>query len=198
MILLLSVYFKPTDYEPKTICEHLQYLFALLQNSNRRYIDPSGLVKALGLDTGQQQVNLTVSILKFQVLSIIMGIRHSENKKDYLCLLFLQCFRCSSRCWQSCLRTWAVLIILIVWITVSWLNRRLLILRFRTRRSFPSSSFRSWKTLCPSRRIRASKTWFSSSSVDSFLMLQCKLLNILVQHAVTGIALDCWCVGAYF
>ncbi|XP_058857927.1 ubiquitin carboxyl-terminal hydrolase 48 isoform X3 [Acipenser ruthenus] len=44
-----------TDYEPQTICEHLQYLFALLQNSNRRYIDPSGLVKALGLDTGQQQ-----------------------------------------------------------------------------------------------------------------------------------------------
>ncbi|XP_051493315.1 ubiquitin carboxyl-terminal hydrolase 48 isoform X2 [Apus apus] len=43
------------DYEPQTICEHLQYLFALLQNSKRRYIDPSGFVKALGLDTGQQQ-----------------------------------------------------------------------------------------------------------------------------------------------
>ncbi|EMP24868.1 Ubiquitin carboxyl-terminal hydrolase 48, partial [Chelonia mydas] len=46
---------KDKDYEPQTICEHLQYLFALLQNSNRRYIDPSGFVKALGLDTGQQQ-----------------------------------------------------------------------------------------------------------------------------------------------
>ncbi|KAH1175714.1 hypothetical protein KIL84_022239 [Mauremys mutica] len=46
---------KDRDYEPQTICEHLQYLFALLQNSNRRYIDPSGFVKALGLDTGQQQ-----------------------------------------------------------------------------------------------------------------------------------------------
>lgn len=45
-----------SDYEPQSICEHLQYLFALLQNSNRKYIDPSGLVKALGLDTGQQQV----------------------------------------------------------------------------------------------------------------------------------------------
>uniref|UniRef100_A0A3Q1DG67 Ubiquitin carboxyl-terminal hydrolase 48 n=1 Tax=Amphiprion ocellaris TaxID=80972 RepID=A0A3Q1DG67_AMPOC len=44
-----------TYYEPQSICEHLQYLFALLQNSNRKYIDPSGLVKALGLDTGQQQ-----------------------------------------------------------------------------------------------------------------------------------------------
>uniref|UniRef100_A0A4W4HMY6 Ubiquitin carboxyl-terminal hydrolase 48 n=1 Tax=Electrophorus electricus TaxID=8005 RepID=A0A4W4HMY6_ELEEL len=44
-----------SEYEPRTICEHLQYLFALLQNSTRRYIDPSGLVKALGLNTGQQQ-----------------------------------------------------------------------------------------------------------------------------------------------
>lgn len=43
------------DYEPQTVCEHLQYLFALMQHSNKRYIDPSGLVKALGLDTGQQQ-----------------------------------------------------------------------------------------------------------------------------------------------
>ncbi|NP_001120167.1 ubiquitin carboxyl-terminal hydrolase 48 [Xenopus tropicalis] len=43
------------EYEPQTICEHLQYLFALLQNSNRRYIDPSSFIKALGLDTGQQQ-----------------------------------------------------------------------------------------------------------------------------------------------
>ncbi|XP_077116586.1 ubiquitin carboxyl-terminal hydrolase 48 isoform X1 [Ranitomeya variabilis] len=43
------------EYEPQTICEHLQYLFALLHNSNRRYIDPSGFIRALGLDTGQQQ-----------------------------------------------------------------------------------------------------------------------------------------------
>ncbi|XP_068097687.1 ubiquitin carboxyl-terminal hydrolase 48 isoform X2 [Hyperolius riggenbachi] len=43
------------DYEPQSICEHLQYLFALLQNSNRRYIDPSAFIRALGLDTGQQQ-----------------------------------------------------------------------------------------------------------------------------------------------
>ncbi|XP_018430579.1 PREDICTED: ubiquitin carboxyl-terminal hydrolase 48 [Nanorana parkeri] len=43
------------EYEPQSICEHLQYLFALLQNSNRRYIDPSGFIRALGLDTGQQQ-----------------------------------------------------------------------------------------------------------------------------------------------
>ncbi|XP_052547662.1 ubiquitin carboxyl-terminal hydrolase 48 isoform X3 [Tympanuchus pallidicinctus] len=46
---------KDKDYEPQAVYEHLQYLFALLQNSRRRYIDPSGFVKALGLDTGQQQ-----------------------------------------------------------------------------------------------------------------------------------------------
>ncbi|XP_031696760.1 ubiquitin carboxyl-terminal hydrolase 48-like [Anarrhichthys ocellatus] len=44
-----------SDYKPQSICEHLQYLFTLMQNSNRKYIDPSGLVKALDLDTGQQQ-----------------------------------------------------------------------------------------------------------------------------------------------
>lgn len=55
MIFVICAHYS-ADYEPRTICEHLQYLFALLQNSNRRYIDPSGLVKALGLDTGQQQV----------------------------------------------------------------------------------------------------------------------------------------------
>ncbi|XP_037534462.1 ubiquitin carboxyl-terminal hydrolase 48, partial [Nematolebias whitei] len=44
-----------SDYEPQSICDHLQYIFALMQNSNRKYIDPSGLVRALGLDTGQQQ-----------------------------------------------------------------------------------------------------------------------------------------------
>lgn len=51
------------DYEPQSICEHLQYLFALLQNSNRKYIDPSGLVKALGLDTGQQQVRHKATLM---------------------------------------------------------------------------------------------------------------------------------------
>ena len=67
--LLQALYLCPSTYsdymmgggiqeekdELQEICEHLQYLFALLQNSNRRYIDPSGFVKALGLDTGQQQ-----------------------------------------------------------------------------------------------------------------------------------------------
>nr|CDQ07563.1 Bm11882 [Brugia malayi] len=65
-----------------TICEHLQYLFALLQNSNRRYIDPSGFVKALGLDTGQQQsCALSVSALCLRRLKgvryFVAGVRDS-------------------------------------------------------------------------------------------------------------------------
>ncbi|XP_049622832.1 ubiquitin carboxyl-terminal hydrolase 48-like [Suncus etruscus] len=43
------------EYEPRTICEHLQYLFALMQHSNKRHINPSGFVKALRLNTAQQQ-----------------------------------------------------------------------------------------------------------------------------------------------
>lgn len=61
--------YPPTaEKEPQTICEHLQYLFALLQNSSRRSIDPSGLVKALGLNTGQQQVLQQHHILVNSVL----------------------------------------------------------------------------------------------------------------------------------
>ncbi|XP_071805527.1 ubiquitin carboxyl-terminal hydrolase 48-like [Asterias amurensis] len=40
---------------PTCICSHLQLLFALLQFTNRRYIDPSGLVNCLGLDAALQQ-----------------------------------------------------------------------------------------------------------------------------------------------
>ncbi|XP_055040439.1 ubiquitin carboxyl-terminal hydrolase 48 isoform X1 [Misgurnus anguillicaudatus] len=69
-----------SDYEPRTICEHLQYLFALLQNSNRRYIDPSGLVKALGLDTGQQQDAQEFSKLFLSLLEDTL----SKQKDPYL------------------------------------------------------------------------------------------------------------------
>uniref|UniRef100_A0A3Q2GK61 ubiquitinyl hydrolase 1 n=1 Tax=Cyprinodon variegatus TaxID=28743 RepID=A0A3Q2GK61_CYPVA len=76
-----------SDYEPQSICEHLQYLFALLQNSNRKYIDPSGLVKALGLDTGQQQVNplQTCSVRTrslFKAFQIKSKIKIKEEKLD--------------------------------------------------------------------------------------------------------------------
>uniref|UniRef100_A0A8C9SVL2 Ubiquitin carboxyl-terminal hydrolase 48 n=1 Tax=Scleropages formosus TaxID=113540 RepID=A0A8C9SVL2_SCLFO len=71
--------FFPLDYEPQTICEHLQYLFALLQNSNRRYIDPSGLVKALGLNTGQQQDAQEFSKLFLSLLEDTLSKQKNPN-----------------------------------------------------------------------------------------------------------------------
>ncbi|XP_035696880.1 ubiquitin carboxyl-terminal hydrolase 48-like [Branchiostoma floridae] len=46
---------KDEDLMPTTVCGHLQFIFALLQNSSRRYIDPSAFIQSLGLDTALQQ-----------------------------------------------------------------------------------------------------------------------------------------------
>ncbi|XP_006641945.1 ubiquitin carboxyl-terminal hydrolase 48 isoform X1 [Lepisosteus oculatus] len=73
-----------SDYEPQTICEHLQYLFALLQNSNRRYIDPSGLVKALGLDTGQQQDAQEFSKLFLSLLEDTLSKQKNPNLQNVI------------------------------------------------------------------------------------------------------------------
>ncbi|XP_039611700.1 ubiquitin carboxyl-terminal hydrolase 48 isoform X2 [Polypterus senegalus] len=73
-----------TDYEPQEICEHLQYLFALLQNSNRRYIDPSGLVKALGLDTGQQQDAQEFSKLFLSLLEDTLSKQKNPNVQNII------------------------------------------------------------------------------------------------------------------
>uniref|UniRef100_A0A670JJ95 Ubiquitin carboxyl-terminal hydrolase 48 n=1 Tax=Podarcis muralis TaxID=64176 RepID=A0A670JJ95_PODMU len=70
------------DYEPQTICEHLQYLFALLQNSKRRYIDPSGFVKALGLDTGQQQDAQEFSKLFMSLLEDTLTSQKNPDVRD--------------------------------------------------------------------------------------------------------------------
>ncbi|XP_014681715.1 PREDICTED: ubiquitin carboxyl-terminal hydrolase 48-like [Priapulus caudatus] len=43
------------NWKPSSICEHLQGIFALLELSERRYIDPGEFVTSLGLDTGLQQ-----------------------------------------------------------------------------------------------------------------------------------------------
>ncbi|XP_032903844.1 ubiquitin carboxyl-terminal hydrolase 48 isoform X4 [Amblyraja radiata] len=67
------------EFEPQSICEHLQYLFALLQSSNRRYIDPSGFVKALGLDTGQQQDAQEFSKL---FMSLLEDTLSKQNNPD--------------------------------------------------------------------------------------------------------------------
>uniref|UniRef100_A0A671W659 Ubiquitin carboxyl-terminal hydrolase 48 n=1 Tax=Sparus aurata TaxID=8175 RepID=A0A671W659_SPAAU len=72
------------DYEPQSICEHLQYLFALLQNSNRKYIDPSGLVKALGLDTGQQQDAQEFSKLFLSLLEDTLSKQKNTNLQNVI------------------------------------------------------------------------------------------------------------------
>uniref|UniRef100_A0A8C8I3J7 Ubiquitin carboxyl-terminal hydrolase 48 n=1 Tax=Oncorhynchus tshawytscha TaxID=74940 RepID=A0A8C8I3J7_ONCTS len=77
-----------SDYEPRSICEHLQYLFALLQNSNRRYIDPSGLVKALGLDTGQQQDAQEFSKLFLSLLEDTLSKQKNPNLQNVIQLQF--------------------------------------------------------------------------------------------------------------
>lgn len=73
-----------SDYEPQSICEHLQYLFALLQNSNRKYIDPSGLVKALGLDTGQQQDAQEFSNLFLSLLEETLSKEKNPNLQNLI------------------------------------------------------------------------------------------------------------------
>ncbi|KAM4651925.1 LOW QUALITY PROTEIN: ubiquitin carboxyl-terminal hydrolase 48 [Discoglossus pictus] len=72
------------DYEPQTICEHLQYLFALLQNSNRRYIDPSGFIRALGLDTGQQQDAQEFSKLFMSLLEDTLSNQKNPDVKNII------------------------------------------------------------------------------------------------------------------
>ncbi|XP_013885848.1 ubiquitin carboxyl-terminal hydrolase 48 isoform X1 [Austrofundulus limnaeus] len=73
-----------SDYEPQSICEHLQYLFALMQNSNRKYIDPSGLVKALGLDTGQQQDAQEFSKLFLSLLEDTLSKQKNPNLQNVI------------------------------------------------------------------------------------------------------------------
>ncbi|KAJ7393218.1 Ubiquitin carboxyl-terminal hydrolase 48 [Desmophyllum pertusum] len=53
--LLPSTTVLSSEEAPMTVCGHLQLVFAQLQYSFRRYIDPSPFVDSLGLDTAQQQ-----------------------------------------------------------------------------------------------------------------------------------------------
>ncbi|XP_076124826.1 ubiquitin carboxyl-terminal hydrolase 48 isoform X2 [Alosa pseudoharengus] len=73
-----------SEDEPETICEHLQYLFALLQNSSRRSIDPSGLVKALGLNTGQQQDAQEFSKLFLSLLEDILSKQKNPSLQNVI------------------------------------------------------------------------------------------------------------------
>uniref|UniRef100_A0A2C9K4H8 Ubiquitin carboxyl-terminal hydrolase 48 n=2 Tax=Biomphalaria glabrata TaxID=6526 RepID=A0A2C9K4H8_BIOGL len=50
---LPTVYYE--GWKPDSIIGHLQVIFALLQYSNRCFVDPSPLIECIGLDTGEQQ-----------------------------------------------------------------------------------------------------------------------------------------------
>uniref|UniRef100_A0A3Q3GML1 Ubiquitin carboxyl-terminal hydrolase 48 n=1 Tax=Labrus bergylta TaxID=56723 RepID=A0A3Q3GML1_9LABR len=73
-----------SDYEPQSISDHLHYLFALLQNSNRKHINPSGLVKALGLDTGQQQDAQEFSKLFMSLLEDTLSKQKSPSLQNVI------------------------------------------------------------------------------------------------------------------
>ncbi|XP_043919177.1 ubiquitin carboxyl-terminal hydrolase 48 isoform X3 [Protopterus annectens] len=97
-----SILLNDADYEPQTICEHLQYLFALLQNSNRRYIDPSAFVRALGLDTGQQQDAQEFSKLFLSLLEDILSRQMNPDVRNVVqqqfcgqCAYITVCNHCS-------------------------------------------------------------------------------------------------------
>ncbi|XP_012938291.1 ubiquitin carboxyl-terminal hydrolase 48 isoform X2 [Aplysia californica] len=64
--LLPQEYYK--GWKPDSICGHLQVIFALLQFSNRCYVDPSPLIECIGLDTGAQQDAQEFSKLFLHVL----------------------------------------------------------------------------------------------------------------------------------
>lgn len=150
-----------SDYEPRSICEHLQYLFALLQNSNRRYIDPSGLVKALGLDTGQQQVepNYLFTCTGKSVWRV-----HNVWKK-------LICFDSGYR--RKTNNT-ILKLKLCFYFTLSFSRPVFFPFTFRTLKSFPSSSSRYWRTPYPNRRTQTCIMSSSSSSVARCLTSLCK------------------------
>uniref|UniRef100_A0A4W3GMX6 Ubiquitin carboxyl-terminal hydrolase 48 n=1 Tax=Callorhinchus milii TaxID=7868 RepID=A0A4W3GMX6_CALMI len=93
------------DFEPQSVCEHLQYLFALLQSSNRRYIDPSGFVKALGLDTGQQQDAQEFSKLFMSLLEDTLSKQNNPDVQNIIqqqfCGQYAYVTVCNQCGWES-------------------------------------------------------------------------------------------------
>ncbi|XP_071116349.1 ubiquitin carboxyl-terminal hydrolase 48-like [Haliotis cracherodii] len=70
------------DWTPSTICGHLQVIFALLQYSIRRYIDPSSFINHLGLDAGQQQDAQEFSKLFLSLLEDAMSAQAPHGSSN--------------------------------------------------------------------------------------------------------------------
>lgn len=68
-----------SEWTPSSICGHLQLIFALLEFSKQRYIDPSNFIKHLGLNTAQQQDAQEFSKLFLSLLE--ETLMQSDNPK---------------------------------------------------------------------------------------------------------------------
>ncbi|XP_048581076.1 ubiquitin carboxyl-terminal hydrolase 48 isoform X2 [Nematostella vectensis] len=86
-----------------SICAHLQVIFAQLQYSIRRYIDPMPLIHALGLDTAQQQdaqefsklfMSLLESTLSHQSNPEVQGVIQKQFGGDYIYVT--KCDKCGT------------------------------------------------------------------------------------------------------
>ncbi|XP_014778290.1 ubiquitin carboxyl-terminal hydrolase 48 [Octopus bimaculoides] len=73
-----------SDWTPSTICGHLQLIFALLQFSKQRYIDPSNFIKHLGLNTAQQQDAQEFSKLFLSLLEETLMQSDNPNIKNVI------------------------------------------------------------------------------------------------------------------
>ncbi|GAB1608056.1 hypothetical protein Ahia01_001089700 [Argonauta hians] len=92
------------EWTPSTICGHLQLIFALLQFSKQRYIDPSNFIKHLGLNTAQQQDAQEFSKLFLSLLEDTLMQSDNPNIKNVIEEQFsgeysyvTRCSQCSSK-----------------------------------------------------------------------------------------------------
>ncbi|XP_041479423.1 ubiquitin carboxyl-terminal hydrolase 48-like [Lytechinus variegatus] len=93
--------------QPSSICGHLQLLFALLQFSKRRYIDPSNFINCLGLDAALQQdaqefskllISLLEGTLKEQPDPLVRNVIEQQFSGQYSYVTRCNhCGNCSER-----------------------------------------------------------------------------------------------------
>ncbi|XP_064459284.1 ubiquitin carboxyl-terminal hydrolase 48-like [Ornithodoros turicata] len=94
-------------YSPSSVTGHLQLIFALLQFSNRKYIDPSPFVNCLGLSTSRQQdaqefsrlfTSLIEDQLSYQTKESVRSVIQKQYSGEYSYVTrCLQCKTESSR-----------------------------------------------------------------------------------------------------
>ncbi|KXJ21295.1 ubiquitin carboxyl-terminal hydrolase 48 [Exaiptasia diaphana] len=73
-----------SDDNITNICAHLQLIFAQLQYTSRRYIDPTPLIHSLGLDTAQQQDAQEFSKLFMSLLESTLSAQPNVEVRDVI------------------------------------------------------------------------------------------------------------------